>query len=79
MTKCGVYDQTASRTGFECIDTKTNLESCGGCTIAYGSEPATGVDCTNIPGATVFGCESGVCAVTQCKEGWSLVGSSACE
>ncbi|KAF9515754.1 hypothetical protein BS47DRAFT_1341696 [Hydnum rufescens UP504] len=78
-TKCGIYDQTASRTGFECIDTKTSLESCGGCTIGFGSEPATGVDCTNIPGASDIECEKGVCVVNACKEGWSRVGTSGCE
>ncbi|KAI5474281.1 priA protein [Pseudohyphozyma bogoriensis] len=33
---------------YECVDTSSNLEQCGGC---VGTEDGTGTDCTSIPGA----------------------------
>jgi len=81
FTKCGAFNQRPDQNGFgfECINTKTNLESCGGCTTAFGRERAIGVDCTAIPGVSGVECEEGVCVVTECKAGWKLVGSSGCE
>jgi hypothetical protein len=42
---------------YECLDTATELESCGGC-VSLGS----GQDCTAILGAWNVGCEQGHCA-----------------
>ncbi|KAF8516184.1 protein priA [Hysterangium stoloniferum] len=42
---------------YECMDTTTELRSCGGC-VSMGE----GKDCTAIQGAWNVGCEAGVCA-----------------
>jgi hypothetical protein len=50
---------------FECLDTSSDLQSCGGCPgLGHGS------DCTILPGARWMGCNSGVCEVYSCKKGW---------
>ncbi|KAL1413824.1 hypothetical protein Q8F55_001608 [Vanrija albida] len=63
---------------YECIDTTSELESCGGC--AYGDfvgngTLATGTDCTAIPGVVRGGvsCFRGDCVVTRCEKGLTLV------
>lgn len=50
---------------FECLETSSDLQSCGGC-IALGH----GKDCTTLPGARWMGCNSGQCEVYSCKKGW---------
>ncbi|KAF5370221.1 hypothetical protein D9615_010068 [Tricholomella constricta] len=50
---------------YECLDTATELESCGGCT-SLGS----GQNCTAIPGAWNVGCEEGYCTVYTCAGGF---------
>jgi len=70
LTKCGVLNFSASRAGFECIDTRSHLESCGGCTLAYGHAEATGEDCTAIPGVSAVSCHAGKCVVYTCRHGW---------
>ncbi|GAA5931300.1 hypothetical protein JCM1841_003783 [Sporobolomyces salmonicolor] len=52
---------------YECIDTKSELESCGGC-----SSRGLGEDCTLIRGAQGVTCESGHCNVYSCQLGWKL-------
>ncbi|GAA5877581.1 hypothetical protein JCM1840_005848 [Sporobolomyces johnsonii] len=52
---------------YECIDTKSELESCGGCT-----SRGQGEDCTLIRGAQGVTCESGHCNVYSCQLGWKL-------
>jgi hypothetical protein len=42
---------------YECIDTKVELESCGGC-----SSIGEGQDCAAIEGVWNVGCENGTCA-----------------
>ncbi|KAK4704694.1 DNA methyltransferase 1-associated protein 1, partial [Phenoliferia sp. Uapishka_3] len=60
--------------GFECIDTQSNLEQCGGCAAAGGS------DCTALPGVDAVGCVAGLCEIWACAEGFSWSASSAaCE
>ncbi|KAI5479072.1 hypothetical protein MNV49_004354 [Pseudohyphozyma bogoriensis] len=49
--------------GFECVDTTSNLEQCGACA-AHG-----GTDCTNLPGVEAVGCVSGQCEIWACAEG----------
>ncbi|BEJ14097.1 hypothetical protein CspHIS471_0312710 [Cutaneotrichosporon sp. HIS471] len=60
---------------WECVDTSTDLESCGGCVTAVFDQPhrnATGVDCTI--GAAVGGasCSRGICKQWRCTRGWVL-------
>ncbi|GAA5969703.1 hypothetical protein JCM11641_008010 [Rhodosporidiobolus odoratus] len=51
--------------GFECVDTSSNLEQCGGCASQGG------VDCTAIAGAESVGCVDSVCEIWSCQEGFS--------
>ncbi|GAA5821272.1 hypothetical protein JCM11251_004545 [Rhodosporidiobolus azoricus] len=51
--------------GFECIDTKSQLDSCGGC-----ASTGEGRDCTSIRGVKGVGCEAGSCIVFSCQAGW---------
>ncbi|GLB36163.1 hypothetical protein LshimejAT787_0304510 [Lyophyllum shimeji] len=51
---------------YECLDTATELESCGGCT-SLGS----GQDCTAIAGAWNVGCEQGRCIAYTCAGGFN--------
>lgn len=46
--------------GFECIDAKTDLESCGGCTFS-----GEGQDCGSIPGVEGVSCQSGHCVIRK--------------
>lgn len=72
---------------FECIDTQTELESCGGCVngVYTGQDTASnitssGVDCTAIPGVS-FGsvsCVRGQCVVSRCRRGYHLI-DGTCE
>ncbi|CAK9780485.1 hypothetical protein CC85DRAFT_7898 [Cutaneotrichosporon oleaginosum] len=62
---------------WECSDTSTDLENCGGCLSGYYDQPhrnATGVDCT--VGAAIGGasCSKGVCKQWRCARGWVLEG-----
>jgi len=50
---------------YECLDTATELESCGGCA-SLGS----GQDCTAITGAWNVGCDQGHCTVYTCAGGF---------
>ncbi|GAA5898559.1 hypothetical protein JCM8208_004697 [Rhodotorula glutinis] len=52
---------------YECLDTRSELESCGGCT-----SKGHGEDCTAIRGAQGVTCESGACHVYTCQVGWAL-------
>jgi len=54
LTSCPIAG--AGPGAFECLDPKSELESCGGCT-AMGQ----GEDCTAIGHAKSVGCEDGVC------------------
>jgi hypothetical protein len=92
LTKCGIYSGLSSSSdshsptlpsvgAYECIDTMTNLESCGGCLEPYtlGLTPAEiaeqkqGVDCTVLPGVSDVQCLGGRCIVHKCKKGYELV------
>ncbi|KAG5637302.1 hypothetical protein H0H81_005045 [Sphagnurus paluster] len=59
---------------FECIDTSTTLDSCGGCITPHPfyephrKSPA-GIDCGRLPGVLTATCEESYCVVTQCRAG----------
>lgn len=73
MTACTV--PTASGVwAWECLDTQTELESCGGC-LSTGA----GKDCTSIAHAVSVGCEEGACVVHSCKTGFAAVNGTSCE
>ena len=56
---------------YECIDTTSDLQSCGGC-----ASMGEGVDCTLIQGAKWMGCVKGQCEVYSCGKGYKLVDGS---
>ncbi|KAI0041898.1 hypothetical protein FA95DRAFT_1500810, partial [Auriscalpium vulgare] len=55
------------RTGFECVDLRGDLESCGGC----GSLDQAH-DCTSIPHARGVACVHAQCAVDSCAPGYKV-------
>jgi len=58
----------SSLTGdYECLDTATDLEACGGC-----PSLGKGEDCTKIEGAWNVGCEQGSCLVYSCAGGFRI-------
>ncbi|THV04938.1 hypothetical protein K435DRAFT_148722 [Dendrothele bispora CBS 962.96] len=56
---------------YECLDTSTELESCGGC-----ASTGEGQDCTAIKGAWNVGCDKGRCKVYTCSTGYLLSADS---
>lgn len=64
---------------YECLDTTTELEACGGCIDGYFDERVSngtiGTDCTTIQGAALGGasCVNGRCQVTRCRKGYRLL------
>ncbi|WWC90263.1 uncharacterized protein L201_005196 [Kwoniella dendrophila CBS 6074] len=67
---------------YECVDTSSELESCGGCLYGtLGGNPSAnstrtiGQDCTTEKGASLGGitCESGKCTAYKCKPNHKLV------
>ncbi|EKM53240.1 uncharacterized protein PHACADRAFT_259454 [Phanerochaete carnosa HHB-10118-sp] len=73
---CGVYGSTDS-TAFECVDTRNDLESCGGCMAPSPFAPnnasaPVGRDCTAIQGVDSVTCAQGGCAVQSCSSGWAV-------
>lgn len=64
QTRCSV----GLREGHECIDTQTNLESCGAC-LSEG-----GVDCSRLMGAALdVACVAGRCRSSACFKGYELM------
>ncbi|GAA5909175.1 hypothetical protein JCM8208_003402 [Rhodotorula glutinis] len=59
-------EMAASRGGYECIDVRQEVDSCGGCATL-----GEGRDCTtDVPHATSTGCDAGACVVFACERGW---------
>ncbi|WVR09768.1 hypothetical protein IAU60_006844 [Kwoniella sp. DSM 27419] len=73
-TACSVF---AAAESFECIDTTTELESCGGCMWGtYHNATATpGTDCSALRGAALGAttCNQGRCETYACRRGYILV------
>lgn len=61
---------------YECLDTSTELESCGGCSSGYfdNVNGTIGTDCSRIDGVALGGvsCDRGHCQVTHCRKGYRL-------
>ncbi|KAM0753148.1 hypothetical protein T439DRAFT_378864 [Meredithblackwellia eburnea MCA 4105] len=55
--------------GWECLDTTSALDSCGGCTSARGG----GVNCLTLPGAMGVACVESKCEISSCLPGWRFV------
>ncbi|KAJ3975659.1 hypothetical protein EV361DRAFT_462126 [Lentinula raphanica] len=71
---CGVPG--GSEHAFECLDTKSNPESCGGCLYAHPWSQTNafvaGTDCSTVssPQAVSHRCENGQCVVETCAQGY---------
>ncbi|KAL8280538.1 hypothetical protein RQP46_007186 [Phenoliferia psychrophenolica] len=63
-TACPIFPRMGS---YECIDTDSELESCGGC-----ASKSEGEDCTAIKGAQGVTCEAGRCTVFTCQTGYLM-------
>lgn len=57
---------------FECVDTTSDLASCGGCVGPDGEGP--GENCLAIPGALKVECYQSRCQVASCFSGWYFDG-----
>lgn len=53
--------------GYECIDTQTSLDSCGGC-----ASTGEGTDCTALPHVAGVGCDRGECVIFTCGAGYRV-------
>ncbi|KAF8328551.1 uncharacterized protein EI90DRAFT_3064556 [Cantharellus anzutake] len=77
--KCGVYGRGRNTRGYECIDTRVNLESCGGCTSSLPGLTPTGRDCSAIANASSVRCVSSKCVIEFCRPGYLLdISGSEC-
>lgn len=64
---CPIPTATGLSADYECIDTTSELESCGGC-----ASLGEGQDCTAIPGVWNVACTRGQCQVSSCAPGFTL-------
>ncbi|KAJ6510569.1 hypothetical protein C8R45DRAFT_814680 [Mycena sanguinolenta] len=79
-TACPIPGRGAK--SWECIDTQTELESCGGCVYSDFSTSLLGLagtDCTAIPGVSDVSCVNGRCVVRKCVSGYNLGGTYSSE
>ncbi|KAF8063370.1 hypothetical protein FPV67DRAFT_1672398 [Lyophyllum atratum] len=72
LSACGVLGRSAK--SWECLNTQTDLESCGGCIIPLynGQVGPEGVDCTAIAGVSDVSCVKGGCLVHRCMPGYEV-------
>ncbi|KAK0235201.1 hypothetical protein EDD85DRAFT_69506 [Armillaria nabsnona] len=69
---CGV-PSPQGKYDYECMDTSSALDSCGGCTVPhpFGSvQPPHGVNCNTIPYLVAGSCRAGRCVVDKCHTGY---------
>lgn len=71
FTACGLYSGS-SRGSYECIDTTSDLESCGGCFVPLHEKSSIGVDCTSLIGVADVLCKAGSCFVQSCMPGYQV-------
>ncbi|WVQ72706.1 hypothetical protein IAR50_002266 [Cryptococcus sp. DSM 104548] len=75
LAACPIPGVAGALDQYECLDSSSDLQSCGGC-VSLGS----GQDCTALPGARWMGCNGGVCEVYSCKRGWARAANgTVCE
>ncbi|OCH89939.1 hypothetical protein OBBRIDRAFT_755737 [Obba rivulosa] len=71
LTPCGVPSSAWARSpAWECVDTESDLESCGGCAIPLGGGTSMGIDCAALPGVADVSCIAGACVVHRCMPGY---------
>ncbi|KAH9942515.1 uncharacterized protein BXZ73DRAFT_41070 [Epithele typhae] len=77
---CPVYGVSANGHGYvrgsECVDVRTDLESCGGCVAddspLGGRNADGGRDCSAIPHTGRVACRGGACVIESCASGFAL-------
>ncbi|KAH9910835.1 uncharacterized protein BXZ73DRAFT_108439 [Epithele typhae] len=77
---CPVYGVSATGHGYvrgsECVDVRTDLESCGGCVAddspLGGRNADGGRDCSAIPHTGRVACRGGACVIESCASGFAL-------
>jgi len=67
-TACGVYGGSAR--SFDCVDTRSDLESCGGCAVPLLPTQTVGRDCSAIQGVSDVSCVYSKCVVHSCRPGF---------
>ncbi|KAH8088980.1 hypothetical protein BXZ70DRAFT_1042305 [Cristinia sonorae] len=70
LMACEVYGARSSHQAWECVDTESDLESCGGCVAPLSEGYSEGTDCTAIQGVSDVSCVSGSCIVGRCLAGY---------
>ncbi|EPQ53283.1 hypothetical protein GLOTRDRAFT_46015, partial [Gloeophyllum trabeum ATCC 11539] len=76
-TACGV--PSGAPWAYECIDTRSDLESCGGCVTPLTKYSPRGEDCSSLPGVQDVSCTRGSCVVLRCQRGYTVSADhSAC-
>lgn len=63
-TACPIFPRMGT---YECVDTSSELENCGGC-----ASRAQGEDCTLIKGTLGLACQTGKCNVFTCQPGYQF-------
>ncbi|GAA5965824.1 hypothetical protein JCM3765_001194 [Sporobolomyces pararoseus] len=63
-TACPIFPRMGT---YECVDTSSELENCGGC-----ASRSQGEDCTLLKGVLGLACQSGKCNVFTCQPGWEF-------
>ena len=62
LTKCPRFH---GQGGFDCINTSTDPDSCGGCVSPDGKGLGEGQDCNSIPNVSTTRCVSGTCVICE--------------
>ncbi|KZV69608.1 hypothetical protein PENSPDRAFT_753248 [Peniophora sp. CONT] len=77
LTLCGIPGSPQAKKRYECIDTQTDLETCGGCIVSspfstLAADAPIGKDCSAIAHAEDVLCQAGECVVNACETGFEL-------
>ncbi|KAK8865926.1 hypothetical protein IAR55_001075 [Kwoniella newhampshirensis] len=76
MSKCAVGVSGEKEGRWECVDTRSDIESCGGCMDPSRSFDLSAVgqghDCTALPDVDQVACLSGSCKIQSCIRGYAL-------
>jgi len=67
---CGVFGGTASQ--WECVNTMSDLENCGGCALRISPSTRFGTDCSALDGVSDVSCLKGTCVVGRCAAGYKV-------